>query len=620
MLAAMDVPWNKESDVLSLGSFPSTSVLRKPKGDPQVYGTCTCVEGEHHRSLFDFNKSMVFPRLAGKEKSPLTGVKVCWNAESIWEVKLPRALTGLEKRVTFQELPSVYSAQTVLFKGTYWFRRLINDEKDPSKRGINGIAVLRLLAGKRSFAGPETIGQLVKCKLDPKGVLKLRNILATVDGMLMQLVTLFPGDGEIQSWSFMDRVSNCLISCLLPDYFREGQPKSGETAYERIKALRKSVKAVGFNPIGDWNSVEVPQQLSFFKAILARLPRRQSPWRGYVATGLSQTRASGVPPKSLHDKTMEKTVQIFKEPASMELYNSFGPFIRPALDEIHQEILLRNEGKKREEMIFSKIASSAKISLSDSGEFFTKSEDGGKLEACRKILARIEGVDQINLHTGEKTGVYLRKGVDSTGEILFYWACAQFLDRSKVYDTNAMSVRISLVAELGKYRTITVSHIAHAMLLHVLNHMLLEYLALIPSSESGIKAANHAWTFFERLSHKNPSAGFIFSDYENYVFSTDWSNATDWCDHYVAATLLNNVCDILGVPRWYRQTCVFALCAPRQVEFVDQESKTLEMFLSTRGVLMGDPVTKPVLHLYHLVVRTAIKQMIRKAQVLNESP
>jgi hypothetical protein len=612
-------PWDDNS-VLSLGSFPSTSVLRKKKGDPEVYGTCTCKEGERHRSLFDFNIVRVFPHLSGKDRTPLTGVKVCWNAESIWEIKLPRALTGLNKRVAFQELPNVYTAQKVLFDGTYWFRRLIRDEKDPSKKGINGIAVLRLLAGKPGFAGKEHIGQLVKCKVSPSGVMKLRQILATVDGMLMQLAILFPGDREIQTWSFMDRVANCLISCLLPDYFREGQPRSGETAFERIKALRKSVKETGFNPIGSWDDVLVPQQLSFFRAVLDRLPKKQSPWRGYLTTGLSQTRASGVPPKSLHDKTMEKTMQIFKEPATMELYNSFGRFIRPALNEIHQEILFRNEGVERERLVFSKIASAAKISLSDSGEFFTKSEDGGKLEACRKILSRIDGVDEINLHSGEKTGRFLRKGVDSTGEVLFHWACSQFIDRKKVYETNAMSVRISLVAELGKYRTITVSHIAHAMLLHVLNHMLLEYLSLIPSSESGIKAANHAWTFFERLSHKNPSAGFIFSSAEKYVFSTDWSNATDWCDHYVAAALLNNVCDILGVPRWYRQTCSFALCAPRQVEFKDQESKTLECFLSTRGVLMGDPVTKPVLHLYHLVVRTAIKQMIREADARKTTP
>jgi hypothetical protein len=449
-------------------------------------------------------------------------------------------------------------------------------------------------------------------KVSRSGMQKLRNILATVDGLLMQLVVCFPAEEDIQSWKFLDRVGHSMLTLLIPDYFGK-EPKSGITAFEKLKNLRKQIKSVGFNPSASWDTLEVPQELSFFKIIMLRMTRRFCPWRGYLTMGMSQTRASGVPPKSVYQKTLDKTISILKERDSKELYNSFGPFIRPALLEVHQEVLNSVEGKEREEKFFSKVASSAKISLSDSGEFFTKSSEGGKLEACRKILNNIESVDEINLFTGLKTGKILGKNDTSPGELLFHWACNQFVDRSNIYDKNIMSVRMSLVSELGKYRAITVSHIAHAMLLHVLNHVLLKYLEAIPSSASGISSANHAWTFFERLSHKNPSAGFIFSKSENYIFSTDWEQATNFCDHHVAAAVLNNICEIIGIPTWYRQTCVFALCAPRQVEFVDQEEKTLEMFLTARGVLMGDPVCKPVLHFYHLVIRTAVKQMIRRA-------
>jgi hypothetical protein len=308
---------------------------------------------------------------------------------------------------------------------------------------------------------------------------------------------------------------------------------------------------------------------------------------------------------------MYRMVETLRTPPNPELYRAFGPFIRPALGEIHQEIVLRNEGERLQNL-FNSCVSAAKISLSDSGEFFTKASDGGKLEAARKVLSGLDKVEKIDLNSGRKTGAFLTKGEDSPGEMLFYWALHHFVDRSAVYETNAMSVRISLVAELGKYRGITVSHLAHAVCLHVLNHVLLRYLEEVPSSTSGIGAANHAWTFFERLSHKNPSAGFIFAQ-DRYLFSTDWTTATDYCDHNVAAAMLNILCSILGIPAWYRQTCVFALCAPRQVEFLDENEKTLEMFLTSRGVLMGDPVTKPVLHLYHLVCRTAAKQLIRRA-------
>jgi hypothetical protein len=620
----MDViPWNKGNHVLSLGSFPSTLILRKPKDLPRTaWGSCGCTGDDKHRSLFDFNQTVVFPFLKGTSTEPMTGYKVCWNAENMWECKLPRALTGLERRVTFVDLPSVYSAQIVLFRGTHWFRRLIApDGKDSKiKHGVAGLAVLRMLAGLTGFSGKERIDQLVKMPIVKGGVHKLRNLLATVDGMLMQLATCFPGDKEIQSWTFMDQVVHCLISGLLPDYLRVGQPKAGITTFEKVKNLRKEIKAVGFNPIGEWSSIDVPQELSFFRPILRRMTNRQSPWRGFQTTALSQTRASGVPPRSVYLKTMDKLMALFKEPSSMDSWNSFGPFIRPALDEIHQEVILRHDSKERLEKFFSKCVNGAKVSLSDSGEFFTKEKDGGKLEAARKVLIGIDKIEKINLVTGEFTGEFLTKGEDSAGEILFMWACHKFHNRKVVYDTNAMSVRISLVAELGKWRGITISHLAHAVLLHVLNHVLLAYIADIPSSRDGIGAANHGWKFFQRLSHKNPEAGFLFNKEPNFLFSTDWTQSTDYCDHYIAAGLLNNLCDILGIPKWYRQTCVFALCGPRQIEFLDPEERTLEMFLSTRGVLMGDPVTKPVLHLYHIVVRTAIKQLMRRYAATNPLP
>jgi len=177
-----------------------------------------------------------------------------------------------------------------------------------------------------------------------------------------------------------------------------------------------------------------------------------------------------------------------------------------------------------------------------------------------------------------------------------------FKDRRKVYLNNSMSCRISLVAELGKYRTITVSCLQHAVLLHPFSHMGIKILEAIPSSESGVGAANQAWNFFKRLSHKNPSASFIFNEnIETSVVSTDWEEATNYSDPYIAGAMLNRLCSLLGVPKWYRETMLFALTAPRQVETLDRNQCPVSLFYTKRGVLMGDPVTKVVLHLYHLI-------------------
>nr|BED98306.1 MAG: RNA-dependent RNA polymerase [Aspergillus flavus narnavirus 1] len=614
--ANQDKPWNFSQHVLSTGSFPSTSILRKPRDktlDRKLnYGTCTCSENEHHRSLFDLCQTVIGPHVRDP-KLPLEGVKVCWNAENIWECNLPRELTGLKNRVPFEKLGTVYQAQKVLFKGTYWYRRLISPDgvNHTSKYGRNGLALLRLLGGYRTFSGPEHIGILVRQKLNVNSVQKLRNLLATVDGLLMQIVLTFTTDREVLSWPTLDRITHSLISCLLPDYFREERgSKDHLTTYEKVKKVRKSIKEQGFNPVGTFGRVSVPQELSFFRFLLKRLGDGKSPISAYRTMTLCQTRASGVPPRSVYFKTLEKIQKILKEPSSLDAYNAFKPFIRPAIEEIYWNVLQSLGGNENRDRFFTRCVSAAKISLSDSGEFFSKAEDGGKLEAARLVLKNNPEVDEIDLNTGRPTGRKLTKQ-DGQGNMLFHWACGQFLDRRTVYDRNVMSVRIALVAELGKYRAITVSHLAHAVLLHVLSHVLLEFIRVIPSSESGVGAANHAWNFFKRLSGSSEASQFIFTSENVYLFSTDWEQATDLCDHYIAQAILNILCEMFGIPVWYRQTCSFALCAPRQVETRDPEENILDCFYTQRGELMGDPVVKVILHTYHLVCRSAVKRLIR---------
>jgi len=539
---------------------------------------------------------------------PLEGLKVCWDAENIWECKIPREISGLDKRLEFKDLPSVKEAEIVLWKGTYWFRRLCTPDRDGQKFGRNGLAMLRLLAGLQSFSGPERIDQLVKMKIHKGSVNKLRSMLAVVDGLLMQIVLSFPGTG-ILDWKTVDRLTHSLVSTMLPDQFRD-KGDDRLTTFEKVKKIRNGIKEQGFNPVGRFESVEVPQELSFFRYIIGKLEKKDSPYMAYQVMTLSQTRASGVPPRSVYSKTLNKIRDILQETPSPETYSLFRPFIRPSMDLMYAEVLSSLGGNENRDRFFESCVKAAKISLSDSAEFFSKSEDGGKLEAARLILKDLERVDKIDLVTGIKSG-YLVRSDSNQGEMLFMWACNMFHDRNKCYERNLMSVRISLVAELGKYRAITVSHLAHAVLLHVLSHVFLEFLRVIPSSESGVKAANHAWNFFKRLSHKNPSGNFIF-DNEGFMFSTDFEQATDFVDHDVGRSLLANLCRLFGIPKWYAETCTFALCAPRQVEYLDPEGKTLEMFLTKRGMLMGDPVTKVILHVYHLVCRVAAKQLVTR--------
>lgn len=612
-----DTPWDVNTHVLALSSFPGMSVLRN-EHNKQMHGTCACSSSEQHRSLFHLQRWIIGPSMKNDQNIP--AVKVCWNAENLFESKLRQDGVYNNRRFEVSNLKTVGDLEKVLFKKTYWFRRFANRNSANSKKfewSNNGVALLRLLAGMSKHSGKESVREILAMPI--KGLSKLRNILASIDGMVYQLIISFPDQREYNNWSRIDQIQNCLLSLLVPDYFRENDHKHDRiSAYEKLKKLRGAIKQEGFNPSGDVSLIEIPREISFLEKALSLIGSRNRPVDIYRVATLCQTRAAGVPPRSVYFKTLLKLKETLTVPKDPSVYQKIGRFIRPCVNLIHSKILDKLGSETRIEGFWADCLSKAKVSLSDSGEFFTNSESGGKLEACRKVLQGNPAIPKIDLVTGQVTGVL---DPDSTvGEKIFYWACSLFHDRKRVYDRNVMSVRISLVAELGKYRAITVSHLAHAVLLHVLSHVLLEYLKAIPSSESGVGAANHAWNFFKRISHKNPNANFIFGDKNDVLlFSTDWEQATDFCDHSVSQAILNNLCICLGIPNWYRQTCVFALCAPRQVEFVDPEGKTLERFFTSRGELMGDPVVKVILHYDHLVAREALKLLLWEHKMLLES-
>jgi len=591
--AAPCPPWEGDSDVLSLKSFPGTSILRHGRFREHL---CKCTEKQRHRSFFDVNLLFTSNNLLGKIDCPK--INVCHNADNIWENKLPREITGLDNRVSFENLPNVRHAMRVLKRGTYWYRDLAKGKYESC---VFQRKISRLLAGYRTCEGPENFQVVKDSRISVSAVQRFRSILATVDGLVMQVVLAFPGSTDFQSWKRIDQITRCLIMQLLDDYFKESSPTRALT-FDKVKNLRKEIKMHGFNPASDMSHVVVPRELSVMRTALS-LVRGETPLTYLQVMILSQTRASGVPPQAVYDRTLAKTKAILLTPSSRELYETIEDPLKRATDHFYHDLLTRLGGDENRVKFFDNVVRSAKISLSDSGEFFTTTDKGGKLEAARRVLRANPEIPEIDLHTGQYSGKILT--TDSPiGERLFHWACGTFKDRKTIYARNCMSCRISLVAELGKYRTITVSTLQHAVLLHPMSHMGLKILEAFPSSESGIGAANHAWNFFKRLSHKNPSASFIFNEgIETAVMSMDMTEATNYCDPYIAGAMLNRFLESLGIPEWYRQTVLFALTAPRQVETLDRNGAPIEVFYTKRGVLMGDPVTKVILHLHHLIGR-----------------
>lgn len=240
----------------------------------------------------------------------------------------------------------------------------------------------------------------------------------------------------------------------------------------------------------------------------------------------------------------------------------------------------------------------AKISLSDSAELNTPHRDGGKYEAFRRLAHGIVGkpVHMVDLENGQLTDIVIEDHIDNIGTRVFHNSLWEYLQGGI---PDIMTVRAEGVLEPGKVRQITVSEMQHAVLLHPISHVLLDVIKLIPSSASGVKAANHAFEFYKRLNHKNPRGNFVFDETELWVLSSDLETATDYANPHIVRLLLQVFMGprCLGIPKLYRMVICNLLTEPRLVI----NSKTLEEFTTTRGCLMGDPVTKAVMHLLHLV-------------------
>lgn len=587
------------SHVLSTKSFPLSSTLRW-----RSTHRCSCASGERHRSLFDFNQLIGADHLLfGK---PFRPVKVCWNSMNLMEDLLPRDLTGLDKRVLFEDLPNVRTMTRVLNSATYWYRRFSETTEVglPSRKLVG---LLSLLSGKPvSTHTTELLGSVPS----KTGVARFKQIIATVDGFLMQVMLAYPDKLKFQNWNFVDRAINCLMSNLVSDYL-PGHKPSYISVYEKLKKLRKSAKFNGFSEILKCSDIPVPRELSMFRPVLDGLDEGSKTVASAIRVGLfCQTRACGTPPPHMKDKALIKFIDTITEPAEApRAPNSIYWATVNALHEIEFHAF-----------DFEKLCSTAlsrmKVSLSDSAELNCPRSSGGKYEAARRLLAGVDRVQVIDLATGKDTGRYIERSANNFGEMLFYISLAHLRDGSL---SGIMDLRAETVTEAGKARVVTISHICHAVILHPLSHLCSEIIAAHPAHTSGMKASNNAWNFFKRLSHKNPAAGFLFSPNSIFVLSSDLETATDFCNPHISRLLLTGFLgkDGIGVPPWYLNVSLFLLTSPRSVTVTGRILEPFDKvhtttFKSKRGAFMGDPLTKSLMHLCHMSSSYLAKEWMRK--------
>jgi len=485
-------------------------------------------------------------------------------------------------------------------------------------------------------------------------------MLQTVDGMFVQRFSALPE--EVWTWNKFDLFVLNSISHLISDEFFDGELKenlnfSEKTAYEGLKDFRKLAKfrlhTCSLSQDGPVWPDQSPEGWYSYLFHITNLCYgwKEGPRKLQCLSYLTQTRCAGVPPPIVVLKAKLKCLRTFSTPPE-PLEPGFSQVIAAAVDGVIQKI---------PDHAFTGLHTKAGVNATSSACYEYKRSEHGTLQGLKDIIQGYEAgveVPTMDLTTG-KEGPWLKPGDASLGTYIF-WACLRVCIST---DPDELSTVILAVAEEpGKARVVTKGKTALKVVLDVVNHICSWPLAKgLDSSATGMKASHHAWNVFKTFyKGENKSEFFRFNtkdfpkekevgedtylDFEYkdiFSSSTDYSTATDYFHHEVARIIANKWMLKVGIPPVLRGLVNRICYERRKVLFsgtgplsVLGEICTLEghedkrELILLRGVLMGDPLTKVILHLLNASVRSLVessateaffRNYIRNPSVITES-
>jgi hypothetical protein len=453
-------------------------------------------------------------------------------------------------------------------------------------------------------------------------------MLKTIDGIFLSRYLAFPE--EVWNWSKFDRFVLHGISSLIGDEFLDGElrPKALEirTNYSELKRARKLFKQ--FSNEGKLPDLLVENEIpSWIRPMLFPVWEQAIRLRGkrhvFVSGILAQTRGCGQPPPLVSLQSKEKFLRTVTA-KSRKYTQTRRMLIENSLDKVLADL---------PQEAFTGLATKARISVTASASWENTRTDGGTAETIREIVAQYSAEDPVpifDLHTGERVGLKSPAVFETSGELIF----AICLNEVLTMDPEDLQVAfLTTVNEPGKARSVTKARACLKIVLDVISKICAWPLKKgIESSRSGMGQSHHGWNFFLSFFTEEWKKEFFslesreeisYGDYvertdiyeDLFVSSTDFETATDAMEHEFASISADRWMRKVGIPPLL-QGIVHATCfRPRTIYFAG--SGCLEQYgiaapemgdhirkvTLEQGILMGDPLTKIVLHMTNIVSR-----------------
>jgi hypothetical protein len=184
------------------------------------------------------------------------------------------------------------------------------------------------------------------------------------------------------------------------------------------------------------------------------------------------------------------------------------------------------------------------------------------------------------------------------------------------YEPAIMDTKIVHISEPGKERNLTKSHATLAWFLTPASKITQGALALLPEHKAGLLESGHEWRHQKRVSALSDESGFIYDPVTGYTrdsihhFFKDWTESTDFITKSVGWALLRGLLDFLAFPSSYKRLVLQTVLEPQPVveaihrSILDDGGEIIEPIkwngFIRDGFMMGNPMTKTILHLAHI--------------------
>jgi hypothetical protein len=205
---------------------------------------------------------------------------------------------------------------------------------------------------------------------------------------------------------------------------------------------------------------------------------------------------------------------------------------------------------------------------------------------------------------------------------------------SVLYEPDPMLAKIVHISEPGKERNLTKSSGFLAWFLTPASKITQDTLAVLPEHEAGLRASSHEWRHQKRISSLSGESHFIYNildgkTMEGIVQSfKDWTESTDFIGKYIGWAHLSALFKYIAFPEGYAHLIAHAIMEPQPVTEVvayrnlENEDGYEPVHWSGQireGYMMGNPMTKTILHLIHVSERNVVRALLARVGA-NEGP